>query len=78
MQYLRNILKNNMKYPKVEGKEFDVLRKRQYDDFTESFSFVIKETVTILDSRKVLTKNQVDDIVEIASQNCAYMVVTNQ
>lgn len=78
MQYLRNILKNNMKYPKVEGKEFDILRKREYDDFTETFAWIISEAIKNMDTGELLTKKQIEEVSKIAGKNCAYTVVTNQ
>lgn len=67
-----------MKYPKVEGKEFDVLRKRAYDDFTESFSWSIKEVIKSVDKGELLTKAQIEEISDVGGRNCAYMAVTNQ
>ena len=61
-----------VKYPKIDGKEFDHLRKAKFDELRESFAWVAKEEMTKKGN------SDVDKMAEVIAWNCAFMVVTNE
>lgn len=69
---VKKIVAQKVKYPKVDGKEFDHLRKAKFDELRESFAWVAKEEMTNPKS------TDADKKAEVIAWNCAYMVVTNE
>jgi hypothetical protein len=67
-----------VKYPRVDGKEFDHLRKAKFDELRESFAWVAKEEISSRDDQDFFSEEQIQKMAEVIGWNCAFMVVTNE
>jgi hypothetical protein len=66
----------NIRYPKCDGEKFDILRRKRFDKFRESFEWTITEVLADVDKKKVLSDKQLKEIIYTTAWNCAYMTVT--
>ena len=57
-----------MKYPKTNGKEWDLMRKKDFDNWRKQFKW------TLENSKQNLTQEQN----KVISWNCAFEVVTDR